>query len=240
MKCSEARSALAADPRSAEAELAEHVAGCDTCAAYAADMLEVDRALRSALDVPVPEIDLPAETRAREVPAPTTIPRRLRPVTSRRYALAASVAGVALLAGLMWTGFPRQSLANAVVRHMSHEPESWTATEIRPQAEVDSVMSASGLRLAPAAKDVTYANSCWFRGRHVPHLVIRTTEGPVTVLVLPDERVERPVRIDESGYRGTLVPAPRGSVAVLARNGGDVGRVADRVLAAIDYGDGSD
>ena len=83
--------------------------------------------------------------------------------------------------------------------------------------------------------DITYAHSCWFRGRHVPHLIVQTPEGPVTVVVLPRERVAGTVEFQENGYHGMLVPAKRGSIAVLTRDRADVDAVAARVLAAIGY-----
>lgn len=241
MNCNDARSALAADPRSDDRTLLDHLAGCDACAAYAADMHELDLELRKALEVPVPEIPLPAVPGDDVAPTqvPTPIRRTLHRATTRRYALAASLAGVALLVGVLWTAFPRESLASAVVGHMSHEPEAWTATASLPRSEVDAIMAASGLRLVADAPDVTYANSCWFRGRYVPHLVVRTAAGPVTVLVLPHHAVDRNVRIDEQGYRGELLPAPRGSIAVLERDGGDLQEVAERVLASIVYDGGT-
>jgi hypothetical protein len=234
MNCSEARFALAADPRSDDSALLEHLERCPTCAAYAGDMHELDRRLQDALAVPVPEIQLPSG------PYPATAAAApggglARSQRTRRFALAASVAGVAVLVGLLWAGFPRQSLASAVIAHMAEEPDAWSTTAVLTEAEIDDVMARSRLRLAHNLPDVTYANSCWFRGRHVPHIVVQTTDGPVTVLVLPEEPVKRSTRFDEGGYRGALVPATRGSIAVLARDGADVEGVAKRVMEAIAY-----
>jgi len=235
MNCADARFTLAADPRSGDPALLDHLERCPACAAYAGDMSELDRRLREALDVPVPDLDLPSGP----YPAVPTTPAPggglARRGLTRRFALAAGIAGVALLAGLLWAGFPRPSLASAVVAHMAHEPDAWLTTAALSEAEVDAVMTRSGVRLAQDLPDVTYAHSCWFRGRHVPHLVVQTPEGPVTVLVLPEEPVQRSIRFDEGGYKGTLVPAPRGSIAVLARTETDVARVAEQVLAAVTF-----
>ena len=77
-------------------------------------------------------------------------------------------------------------------------------------------MRACGLN--PDAGTVSYARSCRFRGRMVPHLVVQTEMGPVTVMVLVHESVAKPVPFDEQGYRGVIVPVPgHGSLAVLAR-----------------------
>lgn len=235
MNCSDARFALAADPRNAEPALLEHLEQCPACAAYAGDMHELDRRLCDALEVPVPEVTLPSG------PYPTP-PQGAAPggslarrATTRRFALAASAAGVAILVGLLWAGFPRESLASAVVAHMAEEPDAWSTSVALSEADIDEVMSRSRVRLAHGRQEVTYAHSCWFRGRHVPHLVVQTPEGPVTVLVLPNEPIRRSIRFDEGGYQGTLVPAPRGSIAVLARTEADVAGIAEQVLAAITF-----
>ena len=237
MNCDDARFALAADPRGGDPALLDHLERCASCSAYAADMNELDDRLRVALEVPVPVRELPSGPYAvAATMASGAGGLAARPAT-RRFALAASVAGVAVLAGLLWAGFPRQSLAGAVVAHMAHEPQAWQATSTVPDADVDRVAARSGVRLRGELPDVTYAHSCWFRGRQVPHLVVRTPDGPVTVMVIPAETVEGRVAFDEAGYRGTLLPAPRGSIAVLARGTVDPEPIAARVLAALDYRD---
>ena len=235
MNCGDVRSALAADPRDDDPALLEHLEHCTACAAYAGDMHELDRRLLDSLAIPVPEVPLPAEALAAAPAAPPSRGRSAWRGLSGGFALAASVAGVAILVGLLWAGLPRESLASAVVSHMSHEPDAWSTTTSLQAQDVADVMSRSGIRLEPGLPDVTYAQSCWFRGRHVPHLVVRMPDGPVTVLVLPEESVERAIRIDEGGYRGTLVPARRGSLAVLARDDTGIEGVAERVQAAISY-----
>jgi len=88
---------------------------------------------------------------------------------------------------------------------------------------------------------VSYASSCAFRGYHVPHLVIQTASGPVTVMVLVHEQVVRSKRFDEQGYRGVIVPvAGHGSLAVLTRGEtvdfAAVEGIARRVQASIVWG----
>jgi hypothetical protein len=228
MKCSDARFALAAEPSRADSALSEHLDACESCAAYARDMQELDRRLRDAMRVPAPDIALPAGPYVAASGRP-------HGHDARRLALAASVAGVALLVGMLWLGVPRQSLASAVVAHMAEEPSAWTRTESVPTASVTEVLAGSGVTLRPGLSGISYAHRCWFRGRHVPHLVVQTAGGPVTVMVLPREHVAERVPFDESGYRGVLVPAQRGSIAVLARNDADVDVVAARARAALAY-----
>ena len=153
--------------------------------------------------------------------------------------MAAAVLMAVVVAGGLWLAVPRESLAADVVTHMYGEPQAWRRTdEPVPGAALRSVLRDSHLRLAAGAGVVSYAASCRFRGHQVPHLVIQTESGPVTVMVLVHEHAVQPVQFDEQGYRGVIVPvAGHGSLAVLMRGAGtDFGTIAEigrRVLDAI-------
>lgn len=230
MNCADARLALETEPASADPALAAHVRGCADCAAYRAELIELDARLRAALRVPVP----PTVLRPRVAPAQRGVgPRRFT-----QFALAASVGAVTLLAGLLWSVFPRTSLAADVTAHMAHEPAAWDTTAALPASRVVPTLERQGVHLRPGVVDVTYVQTCWFRGHRVPHLVVATGDGaPVTVMVLTDESVAARQVFDERGYRGVLVPAERGGLAVLARDGDDVDvdAVAARTLDALQY-----
>jgi hypothetical protein len=229
MNCEEARFAVAANPSASAAGLAEHLAACESCAAYANDMRTLDAGLRRAMsDVPMPRN--PGSVGLHAVAS-----RPVRRPFARQLAMAAGIAAVAVLAGVLWIGVPRESLASAVVGHMAHEPDAWTRTGSLPPVAVTKVLAKSGVTLRTDVPGVSYASSCWFRGHYVPHLVVRTPDGPVTVMVLPREQTARRTEFQEEGYRGVLVPAGRGSVAVLARDATDVTAVANRVLASIQF-----
>jgi hypothetical protein len=153
--------------------------------------------------------------------------------------MAASVLLAAVVGSTLWLSVPRPSLAADVVTHMAGEPDAWRRTDIPvPSPALQDVLRDSHLRLAGGAGVVSYASSCAFRGHRVPHLVIQTESGPVTVMVLVHERGTKPVQFDEQGYRGVIVPvAGHGSIAVLTR-GRDtdpktIEHIAARVLDSI-------
>jgi hypothetical protein len=126
---------------------------------------------------------------------------------------------------------------------MAEEPDAWARTGVPvPQPKLDQVLRASHVRLKGDPGLVSYANSCLFRGHLVPHLVVQTEAGPVTVMVLAHEAARSSTRFDEQGYQGMIVPVPgHGSLAVLERGSGTdlnvVKSVAARVRGAIDWTD---
>jgi hypothetical protein len=217
--CAEYRRTVLADPRAASPELAEHLAHCQDCPAYSDRLLRFEARLERALRIDV------------HVP-------RARAARGGWLAMAAAVL-IALLVGTLWLGAPHASLAADVVAHMAGEPEAWASTNVPVPADgLAPVLAEAHMRLGPDAGMVSYAQSCLFRGHHVPHLVVQTARGPITVMVLVHNKVTEAQRFDEGGYRGVILPVPgHGSLAVLAKGEGEdpaeIESLAARVKAAI-------
>jgi Protein of unknown function (DUF3379) len=233
MDCAHYRRSMMADPRDLDPTLSEHRASCHDCNLFTERLLRFELRLERALRVD--GSDRVVELRGR-------LPRSaLRSSVYRKgtLAMAASVLLAFVVAGALWLAAPGPSLAADVVTHMAGEPDAWRRTDVPvPSSELQDVLHDSHLRLTADAGVVSYASSCEFRGRHVPHLVIQTESGPVTVMVLVHEQVSKPVPFDEQGYRGVIVPvAGHGSLAVLTRGPTPdlrtVEDIAQRVLDSI-------
>jgi len=221
VNCLEFRRALGADPNHISAEAQAHRAECPTCEKYAQEMLRLNGLIKRALEVPVP------------LGQPLQMPVRIQP---RWYAIAASIlVALSVTIGALWfVGYPRESLASDVVKHMAHEPHAMTLSQARVSAELlDGALKAKGLRLSQPMDDVSYLQSCFIRGRFVPHLVVQTERGPVTVLLLTSERVEQTERFDEQQYHGVLMPASWGSVAVVATDAAVIDAVAEKARTVV-------
>jgi hypothetical protein len=227
------RRAILADPHDADAELARHRESCGECSAYTERLLGFEEKLERALRV-TPRAAAPGG-------AVTPLRARRRPLARRWLAMAASVLVGLVLAGGLWLAAPHASLAADVVAHMAGEPQAWARTDVPvPSPELDFVLRNTHMRLRPDAGMVTYAQSCRFRGHRVPHLVVQTDMGPVTVMVLVHESVSKPAPFDEEGYRGVILPvAGHGSLAVLAKvESGDLAsieKIAAQVRAATEW-----
>jgi hypothetical protein len=151
--------------------------------------------------------------------------RRRLPLRPQRWLAIAASALLVLVGGSLWLGAPVRSLAAEVVGHVEDEPGAFApANQPVSQENLDIAFSDTHLRVKPAALVVTYASRCSFRGHRVPHLVVQTDRGPVTVMILADESVRSSVGFDLQGYQGVLVPLPHhGTVAVLEPDGSSAG-----------------
>lgn len=220
MICEDARLLIGADPDAAGAELEEHLRGCEGCHALRAEMQRLNADIRRALEVP-PDI------RVRR--APRALSRW------REYALAAGVV-LAMAAGLaVWVLRPTDTLARDVVTHVEGEPESWLSSHGVSAGSIDHALKSSGIGLDLASDKIVYAQSCWFHGHYVPHLVVQTAQGPATVLILRHVQVKTPDYFHESGMSGVIVPAGDGSIAVLARGRGQMGDLAGELRQEVHW-----
>jgi hypothetical protein len=219
VNCLEFRRALGADPNHASAESLAHRAACPTCEKYAQEMLRLNGLIKRALEVPVPSQN------------PVKLPR----VQPRWFAMAASVLlAIGVVGVVLSLSTPRESLASVVVAHLAHEPQAMTPMESRVSAELlAGALSAKGLQLSQPMDDVSYLQSCLIRNHFVPHLVVQTARGPVTVLLLTEEKVASPERFDDQQYHGVLMPMPRGAMAVIAMDASVVDAVADKIRSII-------
>jgi hypothetical protein len=201
VNCEQARLTIGADPRNAAAELTEHLGNCPACAKFRDEMLALESNIQRALQRP-PDIARPA-----------------RPSQWRPWALAASVllASVAVLG--VWLLRPSDTLARDLVAHVQNEPDSWLSVQQVNADGISQALHGAGVGLDLTSDKITYAQSCWFHGHYVPHLVVQTDQGPATVLILRHERVPAARSFRESGLTGVIVPAQNGSIAVLARGG---------------------
>ena len=219
MNCEEFRRVVGAEPSTMQLEVLEHAAGCTECGRYRGDMRAMDGLIHKALSIDV------------STPAPRAPARSML-----NWRIAASVLVTVAVLAVGWVAYPRQSLAEDVVRHVVIESLMINDSNPRPSAEeIQQVLQRAGVRFTPNDLNVSFAKTCGFRGQLVPHLIVRTGSGPVTVMLITDaDRIDKARRFEEQGFIGTFVPAPRGVIAVLGRTT-SVDRVTEEVMTAMTW-----
>src|SRR5687767_10769799 len=167
--CRHARVAIGGDPHQLSSATSEHLTTCADCRQFHAETVALDGRVRAALELPLASFRKPA--------AP-----------ARRFALAASLLLGAIVAGGIWLVSPQPALAREVIDHVRHESGSWGAHEILSASELAKVLQTAGVQF-DSSMPVVYAMACTFRGQRVPHLVVQTANGPMTVMLLAHEEL---------------------------------------------------
>jgi hypothetical protein len=221
MNCEEFRTIVGAEPNTTRPDVLAHAEQCAECARYREEMQAMDQLIYRALAVDVQPAAAPKLTQS----------------NPRFWRMAASLLITAVVVAFtsIWLLTPRDTFAAEVIAHIEEEPDSLLITsESVSHERIEKLLAAARMRLKPGMGLISYATPCTFRGRLSPHLVVQTEHGPVTVLVLPEEPTRPRQTINEEGFEGVVLPAPRGVIVVLGI-GAPVDDVAQTVLGALEY-----
>jgi len=179
-----------------------------------------ERRILEALKIEVPPLELP------ELPEPaadnvSSLPVRRRFGTPTWLAVAATVVVAAFLGFRMYDAtvtYP--SLADEIIAHLEHEPYALRRTdEPVSDSRLERVVSGDVARFDRDKSLITYANSCRINGKLVPHLVVQGERGPVTIILMPDEKTDAPQSLSGEGINGVLLPVGSGSIAIIGETG---------------------
>ena len=176
----------------------------------------LDLKIAKALQIDVPELQMP------ELPSVDTanvspLPTRKRSMTPLWFAVAATVV-LATSITLRTSGLfqSHDSLPEEILAHLDHEPYALQVTDVA----VSDERLARAVPASLAVYDrgdalITYAQPCVINGKDVPHLVIQGQHGPVTILLMPSERVAVATPINGDSVKGVILPFGKGSVAII-------------------------
>ena len=234
MNCKEYRQALGENPNFDGG--AGHVTECASCQAYRKSMLDLEARINKAIELPVPDLVMP-ELPDIDTTNVVTLDSRRRFGAPTWFAMAASVALVAILAVQIFGGAPQyDSLGDEIIAHLDHEPHALVVTDAAvSDRRLDRVVPANIANLDHSDGLITYAQSCKINGKRVPHLVIQGANGPVTVLLMPDEKIDRATELEGKGINGLLIPVGDGSIAIIGEKDENLDAIQRNVTNSVTW-----
>lgn len=218
MNCLDSRRSLLAAPRERDAALDAHLEGCPECARLASRLGDLDARIADAALVPVPD----------------ALAHRILRARSRRprwpYAAAAAVMFASVVIGFaapqLWDATGGSDALHAV--GPSHPAVAAIAMVVEQQpAHLDEArgidlhamedgLKKLGLSLKMDGVKVDYAAKCYLPDTDCDHIVLKTPDGHVSVILVPDFPVGSRVLIADRRMTALVSPAGQGSYIVVA------------------------
>jgi len=231
--CEEYREAIAAEPSFDGG--AAHLSQCASCQAFREEMLALDLKISSALAIGAPELNLPdlPELDASKV---TALPLR-RFARPAWFAVAATVTLAAFIGfGMLGADVSNGTLAEQILAHIDHEPRAFRVVdEAVSDKRLARVVPANIASMDHSVGFITYAQSCRINGREVPHLVIQGEFGPITILLMPWEKVSGAQTIEGESVHGVILPVGDGSIAIIGVDGERLDRIEEQVKNSVTW-----
>lgn len=249
MDCEEYREGIGADPSESFSGGAAHAAGCADCSRYRDELRALDRRIAAALAIDVPPLDMPsmpplagdsASGGSRDNVVDLHAGRPAGKAAPVWFGIAASVAVAAFLGySFLSSGPARATLAEQVIAHMDYEQASRRVTSVAvPHQELYEVINPKVSELDVGIGLVSYAQSCVINGNTVPHLVIQGESGPVTLILMPEEPIDRAISLSGEHVHGVIVPVGSGSVAIIGERAAqldEIGEIRERIVESVEW-----
>jgi hypothetical protein len=239
MNCEDYKEALAADPSASFDGGDGHVAACESCSAFKAELQSLDAKIAKALAIDVPEFVLP-ELADLDDGNVVQLPRKHGQTLSipMWIGIAATVVlaafiGVRMIDHDMGNGL---TLSEEVLAHVDHEPQALEVTDVAVSDEqffsvvkppVGTVDRSIGL--------VTYARSCIINGKTIPHLVIQGKNGPITLLLMPEEMIDAAMTLHGKSVNGVIIPMGNGSIAIIGERDEPLDELKQQIINSVEW-----
>ncbi len=234
MNCDNYKTAISAEPDFNDES--GHVDSCASCQAFRNETLALNENVAKALELDVPALKMPV--------LPEIDTQNISSLAVRRgmskatwFALAATIVlGVFVGLRVTQTSVEYGSLEEQVLAHLDHEPLALAVTSTPvSDAQLQRALPHAVATMSHDAGLITYAQSCAINGKTVPHLVIQGEHGPITILLMPDEKVSESRELKGVGVRGVILPVGNGSVAIIGDREEQLDRVQENVLDSVSW-----
>lgn len=214
----EFRRRLFSDPQSTDADLRQALKSDNDMQQLQQELLQQDKQIKQAL-----QFDVPADLAGRLLFSQQLDAYRQRRQRRRWvYGLAASVA---LALGLIQLRFEPlhfpTDLGGYALAHVYHEASALVGKSSQlPLSQVNALLASFEGKLSGFEQQVRYARFCNFRGVRSLHLILDTSDGPVTVFVLPKDHgwPANQAFADDNFHGQSLVMSKADLVLVAARD----------------------
>ena len=206
MDCLTFRRTVLADPRRADGGMIDHVAKCGQCDDYRHEIQRLDSVLESAIKVPMPEC----------LPARILVRQSNKSGRFSEWGLSAALAACCVIVVIIGLRIDSQESPlrwqAAVQSYMNQTVFAPGIASSVGHGEVNTVLTRVGVELSPSVGEIAAVVPCVIGDHRGAHLIVSGKHGPVTVLIMPDADIDKPLEFWTAGRSGVIAPCPRGSI----------------------------
>lgn len=179
------------------------------------ELKQLDQRICAALDIPVPE-GLKERIRLQQ-----TLEEHRRGQRRVRVWLSLAAGVLVMLTGLVFThvSVHRQALPRELVDHVYSELPHLDDNFNYSTESANRVLKPFGMQLTAGIGHIRYLGKCDIDKKAGVHMVLQGEAGPVTVFMMPENRISRSVPVSDERFVGRIEPMQKGSVALIGEKG---------------------
>ena len=132
--------------------------------------------------------------------------------------IAASIAVFMSLILILPKTMDSSVLAKEVISHIYEDTHALDVQMNVPKNNIDTMLTSYGGKLKGPIGQVTYLGHCIVGGQTGIHMVLNTSQGIVTVLLLPKQSINDSILLSDNQLNGILYPSQKGSIAIVSEH----------------------
>lgn len=231
MNCLEFRRVCQTDPYTQEKEFQEHIDACPKCKVYFNEVMEFECDLNEAFSIPVPESLESRIILRKSIEADKTSRHR----SQIFFAIAATMMLAVGLTLSIFKPMVEPSLDQIVMDFYDRHNSELDMNQPTADKSMQTLLTEVGITVKENIGEVEYADRCYVREGQGIHVVVTGTNGPITLLFMPEESVNKRKLFADKEYHGLIVPCPRGSVAIIAPPDEDLEKIESRIFKSLEW-----
>lgn len=227
MKCEEFKQKLLEEPASDDPQLKAHRRQCPPCQAFYEQTQRMEQQLAQAFEQDIDEDFL--DQLQLQLAADARQAKRRRWL---QWGLAASLLLISVAGLLVVNHYQHRNLNEFVIAHIENEIDQLDNTLPVNQLELDTYLAQFNSAYLKVLDEVTYVEKCRMRTGYGLHLVFTGQNGPVTLLLMPNEPLEKWLDISDTRFQGRVYALERGSMALIGEPGEPIEMLAEKIRMA--------
>lgn len=155
------------------------------------------------------------------------------------YRYAAVVAAIIVLALGSTLFLPTQNnpqqFTQQIIDHLYEDTHALNVNMDIPKNSIDSMLASYGGKLSAPIGNVSFLGHCII-GKHTGiHLVLRTPQGLVTVIILPTDTIQDEQQIADNQFKGVIYPSHKGSIAIISEATETIAATRERIEHSLNW-----
>ncbi len=227
MNCNDFKKHMLCTPRDMTEAILSHKSTCPDCYQFSLETLVFEDKMEDAFLV-MPPVGFSETVMEKSLSAQSS--HKMQRIS---YAMAASVffmVGLIFLTNM--TLSKPITIEQMVLTHIEKEPFALTATMALTDKDVTGTLASLGITMGSDFPKIRFLKRCIVGDELVAHMIIEGKNGPVTVLIMPNESITHAKNLHSEQLEGIVVPFQQGgSIAVVGFMGEPIKNLAVKAQA---------
>jgi len=151
------------------------------------------------------------------------------------FSIAASVLIVMSVVFIFLSPSNNDALSKIVLSHIYDELYHLEEDHQYPIDRANLALASLGGRFKQDIGEIRYVGACDIDKKPGLHMVLEGEKGPVTVIMMPQEKIEKAIKITDPRFQGSIQPTAKGSYAIVAVKGEEIARIKHAVNSSLSW-----